>query len=63
MHALSGKKIEELDVSAVRDNPCDDPRFERSYRVTVTVGGEEYEMPVYFNVPGTKVVVKSVWPR
>lgn len=57
------QKLEDVDISDARENNTSDPNFEYSYRVTVTVDGNQYELPIYFNVPGTKVLVKSIWPR
>lgn len=57
------QKLQNMDLTDVRENNTTDPQFEFSYRVIITVNGERYEMPIYFNVPGTKVLVKSIWPR
>ncbi len=57
------EKVEAFDFVAVRDNDRSDSRFEHSYKATVSVDGDQYEMPLYFNVPSTKVLIKSIWPR
>lgn len=57
------RKVREYDFVDVRPNPQNDLRFEHAFRVTVNVDGALCEMPIYFNVPGTKILVKSVWPR
>lgn len=57
------QKLRERDITAAQENSTEDPAYEYTFRVTVSVDGERYEMLIYFNVPGTNVLVKSIWPR
>lgn len=54
-------KILGCEFEEVRENHRSDPAFEHSYRVKIRLGEKLAEIPVYFNVPGTKILVKSVW--
>ena len=47
----------------VRPNNQSDGDFEFSFKVTVETENGPCEMPIYFNVPGHKLLVKSVWQR
>lgn len=58
------KKIEDLDFHNVRDNNQDDPRYEKTYNLVVKVSNDcFYEMPIYFNMNGNEIYVKSVWNK
>ncbi|MDY6778485.1 MAG: hypothetical protein SVU32_07490 [Candidatus Nanohaloarchaea archaeon] len=57
------EQVKAFEFVSVRENQQSDPRYKHSYKVTVTVEGTRYEMPIYFNVPGTTVLVKSIWRR
>lgn len=57
------ESIRDFDFSEVRPNSQSDSSFDFSYRVTVDTENGRYEVPIYFNVPGHKLLVKSVWPR
>ena len=57
------KKLKSRRFHHVRENRKSDPRFEYSFKVTVRSGERSFEMPIYFNLPGVKILVKSVWPR
>jgi len=54
-------KILEGDFESVRENNQSDPLFDESYRVKIESNGCVVEVPIYFNVPGTKILVKSIW--
>jgi len=47
----------------VRENNQSDPNFQNSYKVTIKGENGRCEMPIYFNIPGPKMLVKSIWPR
>ena len=51
------------DFDEVRENNQSDPNFDYSYKVSIENENISVEMPIYFNVPGTKILVKSIWPR
>jgi len=55
--------LRKRDFVEVRENNRSDPQFEFSYKVTMETGNQRYEVPLYFNIPGPKILVKSVWPR
>jgi hypothetical protein len=58
------QRLRDLDVVSVRGNDDDDPRYGRTYKVVVEGSGENlYEMPVYFNMNGSEIYVKSVWNK
>lgn len=57
------QKLENHEFVEVRENNQSDPNFQHSYKVTIESGNRRYEMPIYFNVPGPKILVKSIWPR
>jgi len=45
------QKIKNLDFHSVRENNQDDPRYEKTYKVTIKVGEDRvYEMPIYFSM-------------
>ena len=54
-------KILNCEFESVRGNNRSDPRFEYSFRVKIKLGNRLAEVPAYFNIPGTKVVVRSIW--
>lgn len=60
---LVKNKLRNEDFVEVRKNNRSDPNFDFSYKVTVEDDNKRYEVPLYFNIPGTKILVKSVWPR
>ena len=55
--------LRKQDFVEVRENNRSDPKFEFSYKVTMETENQRYEVPLYFNIPGPKILVKSVWPR
>ncbi|MFB6213866.1 MAG: hypothetical protein ABEJ07_04875 [Candidatus Nanohaloarchaea archaeon] len=55
------KKILGCEFEEVRENNQSDPKFEYSFRVKIRGNDHLVEVPVYFNVPGTKILVKSIW--
>ncbi|MFB6099705.1 MAG: hypothetical protein ABEK16_00395 [Candidatus Nanohalobium sp.] len=57
------RKLGEHEFVEVRENNQSDPKFDHSYKVTIKAEDGRYEMPIYFNVPGPKLIVKSIWPR
>lgn len=57
------EELENHKFTEVRENNQSDPNFQHSYKVTVETENGRYEIPIYFNVPGPKILVKSVWPR
>lgn len=58
------RKIKDLDFHSVRENNQDDPRYEKTYKVTIKVSDDRvYEMPIYFNMDGNEIYVKSVWNK
>jgi len=58
------QKIRDLEFHRVRENNQDDPRYEKTYKVTVKVSNDRvYEMPIYFNMNGNEIYVKSVWNK
>ncbi len=58
------QKIKELDIKDVRENNQEDPRYEKTYKITIKVPeNKEYEMPIYFNPAGNEIYVKSVWNK
>lgn len=58
------QEIKNLDFHGVRENNQDDPRYEKTYKVTIKVGEDRvYEMPIYFNLDGNEIYVKSVWNK
>ena len=54
-------KILDCEFVEVRGNNRSDPRFEYSFRVKIRLENRLAEVPIYFNVPGTKIVVRSIW--
>ena len=61
--SLVKNKLRNQNFVEVREKNRSDPNFNFSYKVTVKDDSNRYEVPLYFNIPGTKVLVKSVWPR
>lgn len=57
------KEVREFNFVGVRPNNQNDRSFEYSYKVTVDTGDQRCELPIYFNVPADKLLVKSVWPK
>ncbi|MBC5792731.1 MAG: hypothetical protein H8Z69_01705 [Nanohaloarchaea archaeon] len=55
------EKILSCEFEEVRENNQGDPNFKYSYRVKIQLKQNLVEVPVYFNVPGTKILVKSIW--
>lgn len=53
-------KIREHDFEKVQKNNQSDPNFDYSFKVSIKLD-RIHEVPIYFNVPGNKVLVKSVW--
>jgi len=53
-------KILEGDFEDVRENIQSDPNFDYSYKVKINSNGCLVELPIYFNVPGHKILVKSI---
>lgn len=62
VEAVKGK-IRDFDFSSVRPNNQSDSSFDFSFKVTVDTEAGRYEAPIYFNVPGDTLLVKSVWPK
>lgn len=56
------EKIMKGDFEEVRENNQSDPNFEYSYKVKLESNGKVVEVPIYFNIPGPKILVKSIWP-
>ena len=57
-------RIQELEFHSVRENNQDDPRYEKTYKITVKASNNRiYEMPIYFNMNGNEIYVKSVWNK
>lgn len=55
-------KLEKGDVDDFRPNNQSDASFDQSYKVRVRKSRQySYEIPIYFNEGGKRVVVKSVW--
>lgn len=58
------QKLKNLDIHSVRPNDQEDPRYSKTYKVIIkTSKGKFYEMPIYFNVDGNEIYVKSVWNK
>lgn len=58
------QKIRDLEFHSVRENNQDDPRYGKTYKVLIKVGSDKlYEMPIYFNMNGSEIYVKSVWNK
>jgi len=57
------QKLESHKIVEVRENNQSDPKFTYSYKITIENENKRYEMPIYFNIPGPKILVKSIWPR
>jgi hypothetical protein len=57
------EEVRERNFVNVRPNNQSDKDFNFSFKVTVETENGLCEMPIYFNVPGHKLLVKSVWPR
>ncbi|MFB6208858.1 MAG: hypothetical protein ABEJ56_01825 [Candidatus Nanohaloarchaea archaeon] len=58
------QKLKDLDIHSVRPNDQEDPRYNKTYKVTIeTSKGSFYEMPIYFNMDGNEIYVKSVWNK
>lgn len=55
------RKILNCEFEEVRGNNQSDPNFEYSFRVKIKLEDRLVEVPLYFNVPGPKVLVKSIW--
>lgn len=55
------QKILKCEFEEVRPNNQSDPNFEYSFRVKIKLEDRLVEVPLYFNVPGTKILVKSIW--
>lgn len=55
------QKISNCEFEEVRPNNQSDPNFEYSFRVKIKLEDRLIEVPLYFNVPGPKILVKSVW--
>jgi len=57
------KKLRKLDILSVRPNDQEDPRYINTYKVAIKASGKLYEMPIYFNMGGNEIYVKSVWNK
>jgi hypothetical protein len=58
------QKLKNLEIHSVRSNDQEDQRYSKTYKVTVkTSKGKFYEMPIYFNMDGNEIYVKSVWNK
>lgn len=57
------QKIRELDLHSVRENNQDDPRYGKTYKIVVKAGDGFYELPIYFNMNGSEIYVKSLWNK
>lgn len=55
------QKILNCEFVGVRPNNQSDPNFEYSSRVKIELEDNLVEVPLYFNVPGPKILVKSIW--
>ena len=55
------QKILNCEFVEVRPNNQSDPKFEYSFRVKIELEEMLVEVPLYFNVPGPKVLIKSIW--
>lgn len=55
------QKILNCEFEEVRGNNQSDPKFECSFRVKIKLEEKLVEVPLYFNVPGAKILVKSIW--
>jgi len=58
------QKIRDLNFHKVRENNQKDSRYGKTYKVIIK-GSEDsyYEMPIYFNIQGNEIYVKSVWNK
>ena len=54
-------KIMDKDFESVKINHQADIKFEKSYKVKIELEGVLVEVPIYFNVPGPYILVKSIW--
>lgn len=62
--SLVKRKIRNLNLERVKENNQDDPRYSKTYKVTIKGSGTDiYEIPIYFNMGGNEVYVKSVWNK
>lgn len=58
------QKVKDLNFHSVRENNQDDPRYEKTYKVVIKVSENRfYELPIYFNMGGNEIYVKSVWNK
>jgi len=58
------QKVKDLDFQSVRENNQDDPRYDKTYKVVIRVADDRfYELPIYFNMGGNEIYVKSVWNK
>lgn len=58
------QKVKDLDFHSVRENNQDDPRYSKTYKVVIKVSENRfYELPIYFNMEGSEIYVKSVWNK
>ena len=57
------KKLRDLEIHRVRSNDQEDPRYSKTFKVTIKTSGRLYEMPIYFNLNGNEIYVKSVWNK
>lgn len=55
------QKILNCEFEEVRPNNQSDPNFGYSFRVKIELEEMLVEVPLYFNVPGHKILVKSIW--
>jgi hypothetical protein len=54
-------KLKNLDLHNVRENNQKDPRYGKTYKVTIRDSDNKvYEMPIYFSLNGNEIYVKSV---
>lgn len=58
------QKLMNLEIHGVRSNDQEDPRYSKTYKVILKTSEENlYEMPIYFNMNGNEIYVKSVWNK
>lgn len=56
-------KIQSKEFIEVRENHQSDKKFDNSYIAKLKIDDKKVEIPIYFNVPGPIILVKSIWPR
>jgi len=58
------QKLKNEKIHSVTPNDQEDPRYSKTYKVIIkTSEGKLYEMPIYFNMDGNEIYIKSVWNK